>query len=141
MMFLVPNIIRQKIEEVTFSFTYSIRVFLLKKTHLGLDSCCHPSETTTKWLRPKYDIYFQIHTYSIQNADQIIQHRSAAPLVQEKGPYSFKFNTFDIIPFNDGILGKLNKNMRSSLRMVNELHIEHSKIMNLTQKRRVTSVH
>jgi hypothetical protein len=59
---------------------------------LGYDSDGHLSENTRTWIDPKYIMYFQVHIFSVKNAQMINKDHKVVPLFEEKGPYSFRWD-------------------------------------------------
>lgn len=58
--------------------------------HLGYDSNQHLNEITRGWIDPKFTMYFQVHVFSVKNADMINKNATIAPLFEENGPYTFR---------------------------------------------------
>ncbi|KAI6204984.1 CD36 family protein [Aphelenchoides besseyi] len=62
---------------------------ILDEMQLGLDNHGNYTETTLTWMNPKYEMFFQVYTFSIYNHLDFLKQPNSTPKLLEKGPYVF----------------------------------------------------
>lgn len=63
---------------------------LIQEEKFGLERNNQPTKVTKKWADPEYNMRFEIHVFNVTNADQINKTHTIVPLLNEKGPYTFR---------------------------------------------------
>ncbi|KAI6173122.1 CD36 family protein [Aphelenchoides besseyi] len=62
---------------------------ILDEMQLGLNDHGNYTETTLTWMDPKYEMFFQVFTFSVYNHLDFLKQPNSTPEVLEKGPYVF----------------------------------------------------